>query len=261
MPQRRLLSAYLEGQGYLNQTTRLQEGTFINSSHIVSARLALEKDRDSLYRNALIAYCGVFKMIETGNYSWAFVHSYYSIVYFYQAMLALNDISLCYDQGKPFSIKLTAGASFRKEDGNTHRSIHALFKSEFETDAEVCSEIDSEKVCDWFEDMRNRVNYKTVPQQDPVADYGLCDYAGADELRKKVSVYLNDLQMYAYTPEHAYVAYPLLLIRRIMRLYDSKGQKCAHLNDAVFLKYLTDNIKDKKGPLTQVVELINGVGI
>ena len=261
MPQRRLLSDYLEGQGYLNQTTKLQEGTRINSAHIVSARLALERDCDSLYRNALIAYCGVFKMIETRNYSWAFVHSYYSIVYFYQVMLALNDISLCYDQRRPFSIKLTAGASFKKEDGNTHRSIHALFKSEFETDAEICSDIDSERVCDWFEDMRNRVNYKTVPQQDPVAEYGLYDYGGADGLRKKISVYLSDLQVYAYTPEHAYVAYPLLLIRRIMRLYDSKGRKCEHLNDAAFVKYLTDNIKDKKGPLTQVVELINGVGI
>lgn len=260
MPQRRQLSSFLEEKGYLNQTTRLVEGTFIGAGHIASSRLALEADRDSLYKNALIAYGGVYKMIMSGNYSWAFVHSYYSIVYFYQALLAFNDISLCYDQGKPFSIKLTSGAKFKKEDGNTHKSIHSLFRTEFDSDAEICSEIGGEKVCDWFENMRNRVNYRTVPQLDPLADYGLCEYNN-DELRKKIIVYLNDLDVYAYAPEHAYVAYPLLLIRRISRLYESKGQKCRYLDDALFVKLLTENIRDKKGQLSSVIDLINGIGI
>lgn len=261
MPQRRLLSVFLEEKGYLNQPIRLTEGTYIQSVHIASARLALEKDRDSLFRNALIAYGSMFKMIFSGNYSWAFVHSYYSIVYFYQTLLAFNDISFCYDQGKPFSIKLTAGAQFKKEDGNTHKSIHALFKNEFDSDAEICSDIDGEVVCDWFEDMRNKVNYRTVPQKDPVADYGLCEYASSDELRKRITLYLKELDIYAYTPEHSYVAYPLLLIRRVMRLYDGKGQKCSHLDDDVFVKFLTENIKDRKGPLAPVLDLLNGVGI
>lgn len=261
MPEHRQLSTFLERRGYLNQADKLLSGSLIQATHITSARLALEADRDSLYRNALIAYCGVFKMIVSGNYSWAFIHSYYSIVYFYQVLLAFNDISLCYDRGKPFSIKLTAGAQFKREDGNTHKSIHALFKKEFDMDAEICSDIDSEKVCDWFENMRNRVNYKTVPQQDPVAGYGLCEYISADDLRKKISIYLSHLQLYAYTSEHAYVAYPLLLIRRILRLYIDKGQQCTHLNDVAFVKYLTDNIKDRKGQLTQVLDLIKGFGI
>ncbi len=260
MSQRRNLSLYLEEKGYLNQTTRLADGTYIGSAHIVSARLALEVDRDSLYRNALIAYCGVYKMILSGNYSWAFVHSYYSIVYFYQALLAFNDMSLCYDQGKPYSIKLTAGAQFKKVDGNTHKSIHKLFQTEFDSDAEICSEIAGEKVCDWFENMRNRVNYRTVPQIDPLVYYGLCEYHN-DELRKKLTVYLNDLNVYAYAPEHAYVAYPLLLIRRISRLYESKDQKCRHLSNADFVKFLSDNIRDKKGQLSSVIDLINGIGI
>ena len=260
MPQRRKLSFHLEEKGYLNQSIRLSDGAFIGAAHIASARLALEADRDSLYRNALIAYCGVYKMILSGNYSWAFVHSYYSIVYFYQVLLAFNDISLCYDQGKPFSIKLTAGARFKKENGNTHKSIHSLFRTEFDSDSEICSEIDGKKVCDWFEDMRNRVNYRTVPQMDPMVDYGLCEYNN-DEIRKKLIVYLKDLDIYAYVPEHAYVAYPLLLIRRISRMYEGKGQKCQCLNDALFVKYLQENISDKKGPLSCVIELINGIGI
>lgn len=262
MPQKRHLSAFLEEKGYLNQAVvKLQAGTYIHTTHIGPARLALEKDRDSLYRNALIAYSSVFKMILSGNYSWAFVHSYYSIVYYYQVLLAFNDISLCYDKGKPFSIKLTAGAQFKKEDGNTHKSIHALFKDEFYSDADICSDIDGVIVCDWFEDMRNKVNYKTVPQQDPMSDYGLCEYDSPDDLRKRISIYLKDLDIYAYTPEHSYVAYPLLLVRRIMRLYEGKGKKCNHLDDATFVKYLSENIKDRKGPLSPVLELINGVGI
>lgn len=261
MPQRRLLSFYLEEKGYVNQASRLQAGTYIQAAHVTSARLALEADRDSLYRNALIAYCSIFRMIASRNYSWAFVHSYYSIVYFYQALLAFNDISLCYDQGKPFSIKLTTGAQFKREVGNTHESIHTLFKNEFNTDAEICSDINGEKVCDWFEDMRNRVNYRTVPQQDPIVDYGLCEYSNSDDLRKQIAVYLKDLEVYAYTPEHAYVAYPLLLIRRIMRQYDGKGQNCTHLSDETFKKYLSENVRDKNGQLTPVLELINGIGI
>lgn len=261
MPQQRHLSAFLTEKGYLNQAVKLQAGTYIQSAHVSSARLALEKDRDSLYKNALIAYCGVFKMIASNNFSWAFVHSYYSIVYFYQALLAFNDISLCYDQGKPFSIKLTSGAKFKKEDGNTHKSIHALFKEEFNSDAEICSDIDGVVVCDWFENMRNNVNYKTVPQPDPMAGYGICEYEGGADLRKMISTYLKDLDVYSYTPEHSYVVYPLLLIRRIMRLFESKGQKFSYLKDPSFVKYLCENIKDKNGQLSQVMDLINGIGI
>ena len=261
MPQRRHLSAFLEEKGYVNQSVRLQVGTYIQSVHVLPARLALEKDRDSLYRNALIAYCGVFKMIVSRNYSWAFVHSYYSTVYLYQVLLAFNDISLCYDQGKPFSIKLTAGAQFKKADGNTHKSINSLFKSEYNMDAEICSDIDGNTVCDWFENMRNIVNYKTVPQHDPEVDYGLYEYKNADDLRKMLSIYLTGLEVYAYTSEHAYVAYPLLLIRRIMLLYDGKGQHCSHLTDATFVKYLSNNIRDRRGPLSLIIDLINGIGV
>ena len=260
MQQHRLLSSYLEGVGYLNQATQLANGTFIQSAHVSSARLALISDRESLYKNALIAYCGVFKMILSKNYSWAFVHSYYSIFYLFQVLLAFCDVSLCYDQSKPFSIKLTGGSQFKREEGNTHKSIFGLFKYYYGNDSEICSEIDGKKVCDWFENMRNKVNYRTVPQMDPVVSYGLYDYNGANDIRKMVSVYFEELDIYAYTPEHAYVAYPLLLIRRIVNLYGDYNKDCKLLNDAVFFKYLADNIRDSKGPITPVLELVkNGI--
>lgn len=259
MSKRRQLSLFLGEKGYLNQPgKKLAEGTFIQNVHIASARMALELDRDSLYRNALIAYSGVFKMIQSKSYSWAFIHSYYSIFYFYQVLLAINDKSLCYDNGSPFSIKLTAGAQFKKESGNTHRSILQLFNEEFSADAEICSDIDGIKAGDWFEEMRNRVNYKTVPQVDPVIDYGLQEFTNEDDLRKMISIYLSALNVYAFTPDHSYVAYPLLLIRRIMQSYSNKRQTNKHLQDVVFTRYLIDNIRDKKGPLTMVLEMING---
>lgn len=256
MQQHRLLSSYLEDAGYLNQVSKLVDGTFIRSYHVSSTRLALVSDRNSLYKNALIAYCGLFKMILSKNYSWALVHSYYSIFYFYQVLLAFSDVSLCYDQGKPFSIKLSEGSKFKKESGNTHESIFALFGKYFDNDAEICSEIEGVKVYYWFENMRNKVNYRTVPQLDPIADYGLFEYIEEDTLRKMISIYLRDLDIYAYTPEHAYVAYPLLLIRKIVNLYGECYKNCELLNDANFLKYLADNIRDSKGPITPVIELV-----
>lgn len=256
MQQHRLLSSYLEEVGYLNQTTRLTNGAFIQSTHISSSRQALISDRESLYKNALIAYCGVFKMILSKNYSWAFVHSHYSVFYLFQVLLAFNDVSLCYDQGKPFSIKLTGGSQFKKEEGNTHKSIFGLFKYYYGNDSEICSEINGKKVCDWFDDMRNKVNYRTVPQMDPNVSYGLYDYNEANDIRKMASIYFEDINMYAYTPEHAYVAYPLLLIRKIVNLYGECYKNCELLNDADFLKYLTDNIRDSKGPITPVIELV-----
>lgn len=256
MQQHRLLSSYLEEVGYLNQTTRLTNGAFIQSTHVSSARQALISDRESLYKNALIAYCGVFKMILSKNYSWAFVHSHYSVFYLFQVLLAFNDVSLCYDQGKPFSIKLTEGSQFKKEEGNTHKSIFGLFKYYYGNDSEICSEINGKKVCDWFDDMRNKVNYRTVPQMDPNVSYGLYDFNEANDIRKMASIYFEDIDMYAYTPEHAYVAYPLLLIRKIVNLYGECYNNCELLNDADFLKYLADNIRDSKGPITPVIELV-----
>lgn len=262
MPSRRQLSIFLEEKGYLNQPgKKLAKGTYIQNVHIVSARQALDVDRDSLYRNALIAYSGVYRMVQSKNHSWALVHSYYSIFYFYQVLLALNDKSLCYDYGSPFSIKLAAGAQFQKASGNTHRSILQLFNEEFDADAEICSDIGGVKVGNWFEEMRNMVNYKTVPQADPLIDYGLQEYNNDDDLRKKISVYLSDLDVYAYTPDHSYVAYPMLLIRRIMQSYCNKGLVNRYLQNSIFTRYLSENIRDKRGPLTMVLELINGVGV
>lgn len=256
MQQHRLLSSYLEEVGYLNQVTRLADGTYIQSNHVSSARRALVSDRESLYKNALIAYCGVFRMIFSKNYSWAFVHSHYSVFYLCQVLLAFNDVSLCYDQAKPFSIKLTRGAQFKKEGGNTHQSIFNLFNYYYDRDAEICSEINGKKVCDWFEDTRNKVNYRTVPQLDPVVDYELYDYNNANDIRKMASMYLGNLSMYAYVPEHAYVAYPLLLIRKIVDLYGAGYKDCGLLNDDAFVKYLRDNIRDGVGTITPIFELI-----
>jgi hypothetical protein len=256
MPSKRRLSSLLENKGYLNQSHRLSDGTYIQSEHISSARLALAVDRDALYKNALIAYAGMFRLISSNSYSWAVIHSYYSIVFFYQVLLAFNDISLCYDQGKPFAIKLTSRAQFKKKDGNTHKSILSMFKEEFGADSEICSEIEGVCVCDWFENIRNDVNYRTVPQDDPRVICGLCDYKERNGLRKKIMAYLNELDMYAYAPEHAYVAYPLLLIRRITEQYEKAGQRSGCLGDMEFVKHLKDNICDNTGVLTQVLELI-----
>ncbi len=258
MSQRRLLSFYLEDEGYINQTShRLVDGTFLSSGHIASARRALEEDRDSLYRNALIAYSSAFKMILSKNYSWAFVHSYYSLMYFFQVILAFNDVSLCYDRGSPFYVKLTPGSQFHKTDGNTHRVVIGLFQSEFASDTEINSEIDGKNVCDWFEEMRNCVNYKTVPQFDPGIDYGLFNYSYKCGLRKQIPLYLSDLNLFAYTPEHSYIAYPLLLINRIKNLYDNKGQSNKYLKtDKEFVGFLGDNIRDSKGKISTVLDLI-----
>lgn len=258
MSRRRNLSFFLEEKGYINQPGRkLVDGTYILSNHVSAARLALDKDRDSLYRNALIAYSSTYKMILSKNYSWAFVHSYYSLMYFYQVILAFNDVSLCYDNGSPFYVKLTLGSQFHKTDGNTHRAVIGLFKNEFASDTEINSEIDGKNVCDWFEEKRNSVNYKTVPQIDPNIDYGLFNYDVKDELRKQASVYLNDLNLFAYTPEHSYVAYPLLLINRIKNLYDNKGQSNGYLKtDKDFVRFLGDNIRDKTGKISSVIDMI-----
>ena len=261
MSRRRHLSFFLEEKGYVNQRgSSLADNTYIQSHHINSARLALEADRDALYKNALIAYSSAFKMILSQNYSWAFVHSYYSLVYFYQVLLAFNDISMCYDNGSPFYIKLSSGAQFHKTDGNTHRAVIKLFKREFLADSEVCSAIAGEVVCDWFEDMRNSINYRTVPQNEPRIDHGLYDYKEDEELRKYLSIYIGDLPTYAYTVEHSYVAYPLLLVRRIQQLYCNKGQHNKYLkDDESFIRFLGENFKDKKGKISIVLDLVNEI--
>lgn len=259
MAEKRRLSVFLEKEKYINQPNgELVNQTYIKEIHIPSARDALKEDRDSLFRNALIAYSSIFNLIQSKNYSWAFVHSYYSIVYMYQVLLAFNDISLCYDKTKAFSIKLSPGAKFEKQKGTTHECIHKLFKTEFNSDAEICSEIEGKIVCDWFEDMRNKINYRTVPQLDPDIDHGLYDYFEQDNLRKMINSYFDKLNIYAYASEHAYIAYPLLIIHRIIKLYLEKNQENKYINDAKFISLMEKNLRDRNGQISKILNLIKG---
>ena len=146
----------------------------------------------------------------------------------------------------PFTIKLSKGECFHKAKGNSHQVVLDLYKTVFEGNSLLLDSINDKPAIDWFEEVRNRINYRTNPLPEPDSPFPAYAYDG--DLRKLIMAYRENYA-YATDEEHAYVAYILRLIDYELHLYQASGRKNQFITDRV-LNHLKMNISDKSGPMT-----------
>ena len=236
----------------------MKNGAPLHDPDIAGARDSLRADEDSFFVNALITFASCFNSINKKNYSWAFIQSYYALFYIAKSLLASNDYAVYYqDRRSPFTIKLSKGETFHAADGNSHQIVLKLYKSVFNGNTMLMDEISGKQAIDWFEDCRNKINYRTNPLPDPEAPTPI--YAYEDDLRQKVMDYREN-SAYATDEEHAYVAYILRLLDYELHLYQDIGRKNQFLTDNV-MAHLRANIRDKSGPLSFYIKDLSSVKV
>lgn len=238
------LSDFFEEKGYLDDIN----SAILSGIHIDSAKGALSLDKDAFFVNGMVTFASIINSLNKSNYSWAFINSYYCIFYLARTFVAINDYSIVYANRKPYLIKIHPNERFTRLNGNSHEVVLNLFKNLFPMDILIRNDIAERNPLDWFKHRREIINYKLNPFSDPIPPIDLYNYG--NNIRNWISSYISDSSyLYTFSTEHAYLAYPIKLLLKILDYYEINNKKNIYFND-ILMKYLRNNIADDRGPFT-----------
>ena len=219
-------------------------------------RLALEADASDYLYSGLISLGDAIRSVESGLYTWATVKLYYSVFYICRSMLATQHCALLYLRGSQCSLKCNIGSSPAKLVGTTHKALLSLFAREFPANPLLSQQIDSQPPFLWLMERRESANYKQARFIEPgVPDHFLQLHQIG--LRKAVATYLSDSYMlYAFDPDHAALAFPLLTLQQALQLRASKPNAAVKIGNASATSFLRQILADKSGPISDLVALV-----
>jgi hypothetical protein len=168
------------------------------------------------------------------RFTWATVKLYYSCFYAVRARLLLKGASIFYIGRSPHFLKSVAGCTVERRSGNSHSVVIEEFARSMAGDVTLSQEISQQSPLEWLEEKRNIASYKIAPFPDPEVSVHFTRFSGAS--RKHVAAYLSDeTLLYAFDPDHAVIAFPLLMIRKLSEdLQASGASKCvvrSHFRD------------------------------
>lgn len=172
------------------------------------------------------AISGVFN----NRFSWSKVKFFYSAFYAVQAMLLLRNISIFYIEKTPYSLESHPTFFGVKESGNSHSVAFEKFKHIFNGDYTLSQDIDGRHPIEWIESIRNEISYRTAPFPDPnvPAEFS----APKKNIALHIESYIKDKDyLYAFQPDHATIAYPVLLNRRVSDLLLHSIAEVKNLNE------------------------------
>jgi len=245
------LADYLRRQNYTGNLNN----QFIQSRHIAGAKSALVLDKDSFFINALVSFGSCINSINKSNYSWAFIQSYYSLFFLARAMLAEKSVAIYYPDTKPFSIKFVNGEQFTKLSGTSHDVVLQLFRKSYSSDIMLSNTIEGKDPTVWFKENRELINYKLNPFSDPTPPLDLFHYE--ENLRKWMLTYLKEIS-YAFSGDHAYIAYVFKLLIREIDQYINDSRTITGLN-ADRIKFIKQNFQNGGGPIDFLVKRIEQI--
>ena len=249
------LSNYFSSKGYLDTI-----GTYsISALDLVNAQNALKADVDCFFINGIDSFASTLNSVSKSNFSWGFIQAYYCLFFFARAFIGISNYAIVYKDKTPYRIKLQAGEKFIKLKGNSHDVVLNQFKINFSFELLLSNQIGGKSPVDWFNEMRNVINYKLNPFTDPIPPFDLYNYQS--NIRKWITNYLNDdIHKYTFDPSHCYIAYPVQLFNRIYEYYINNDLKNDYLNNEVLL-FLSKNISDEKGQMSSIIGKIREISL
>jgi hypothetical protein len=183
---------------------------------------ALNDDAVGLAQAATVSMFEGVQGIVDQRFTWATVKLYYSCFYAARARLMLQGSSIFYIGSSPHLLEAKAGAAVRKQAGNSHSVVIAEFARSLPSDVVLSQDIASQPPMKWLEDKRNVASYRVAPFQDPEIPLDFKRFHGAP--RRHLSAYLGkDRLLYAFDPEHALLALPLLMLLGLSDDMRSRG--------------------------------------
>jgi len=185
----------------------------------ISLRAGAASDAAWSYRSSILSIVASLNALEAGYRSWPVVQLYYSVFYSVRSILLSNSICLYHNSSKPMQIEGVAGQVPRqltfKGAGSSHIGAFRVFSSKFPENP-LNGEIDFEPATDWMRRLRETVNYQQsqMNMDDRLRQFTRVDREG---VRRALGAYLQDIELYAFLPEDAALAFPLYAAQQALR--------------------------------------------
>jgi hypothetical protein len=177
----------------------------------------LEDDSQKLIYSSLLSVAVGLRGLEQGYTTWPTVNFYYSCFYSVRAILALSGVCLYYDAKKPRWLECVAGKLPLQPPnavrGSTHKFVFEVFSRLFRNNPILSQTIDGLSPFEWLMRRREDANYNTARFIEPT-ESPFFSYVKNGMIRKLCIQYLRDVS-YAFDPDHALMAYPLMVLRHI----------------------------------------------
>ena len=187
-----------------------------------SVRKHLHHDAIEYYYSSVVSVADALNGIVNSFYTWSIVKLYYSVFYSLRAYLAVADHCIFYLNKTPFTIRAVPGATCKKLNGPTHKVVLDLFSSEFPSSVLISQDIDNIHPFAWMVDRREEANYKFPKFCEPKLPQCF-KFLEANNLYRAIGEYISDVNnLYAFDPDHAVLAYPILVARETIRAIKAK---------------------------------------
>jgi len=227
-------------------------------NHIEASSLFQQANGDirGLLINADLSLLDALGGARAGLYSWATVKLYYSLFYSIKALLLIRRRGLFYFNQKPGLVEIWPGGTVRKLTtaegrGGGHGSAIRLFAAAAPNHV-LLTPVGSFPSLEWMKSLREEVNYNLPRFVEPgVPDWFLKSVA-IYPLRKVIASYTASPLLYAFDPDHAALALPLLAARSATEESTALGVTIDDDDRAALTKYA----KDENGTLAQLVAFL-----
>jgi hypothetical protein len=238
----------LQAQRYVGtQTWSPVAGHVVTTGEAGALELALAEDARSLFASAAFTFVDALRGIEQKFYSWSTVKLYYSVFYALRSLLAANNFSIVYQGMKPHRIHARSGSVCTKTKGTTHHGVIDLFSTELPNHWLLSQEIDFEPPPKWLMHLREKANYTQAHFWEPDCPPHL-RWVESVGIRRALSSYLDDQNLFTFDPDHAALAYPLQALLHARSLVPGLSEE-----DEEFIR---PRIADRHGPLAEVLRRV-----
>jgi hypothetical protein len=212
----------------------------------------LRVDASDFYYSAWISFLDAISGIQKGFYTWATVKLYYSVYYSFSASLSIDDFCAFHFRHSSYSVRAQPGASPQSTtDGGSHKTILKAFERLNPGHALLSQTIDLNVATDWLIGLREDANYRRARFSEPTCEnpFLQIDKLG---LRKALVAYSSDKSAsFAFDPDHAVMAYPLLALQLIGQQVATAGNMKALTDEET--KFLRSKARDKSGLLSILI--------
>jgi hypothetical protein len=229
----------------------------INYLDALSIQQILYEDAREYLYSGILSVANAYASIRLRYYSWATVKLYYATFYMLRGLLANAGICICYTGNKPMIVKAVAGEQLRKPPGvkragTTHGIVLETAKRELPNDLIFSQPIAGMHPVEWMRERREEANYWHSRLVEP----GVPDQMRMVEqngIRKLVTACVSDLLGLAFDPDHAIMAYPMLVWNRLKEQILAQSGTTLDEDDKTYLRSL---FVDNAGILTAMRVLI-----
>lgn len=226
----------------------------LDTANANAIREALIADSDSYLYSGLVTLGDALRGIDSSLFTWSTVKLYYVAFYVCRAILGYRNRAVLYLDGKPFSLTCAAGEHFVKRKGSSHKVVLDLFATELTSSLLVSQQIDLSSPFLWLMEKREQANYKDARFVEPETPKHF-EAISRFGLRRAVASYVGDAtHLYAFDPDHAVLAFPILAIEEAIKVRRAMlGHTCFDAADQTLFKRL---FADRSGTFSPLIAML-----